>query len=708
MFKYILCISFFSISASAQNVQWAISVDDIQNVKNEYEDNSFDMALGPPVVISVSKDEKVKHDLYAEGYLIYPDKNRKIQVDFGFKKPTIATTLYIGGLLNQGVVKKCVIILKNQKSKTIFSFNKSKDTTKTNGFKFNFPLETVYGIRLVLDQSKAIDWNVLKGIGIYKAEKIDTLQFEPDLFLDSAAYTRKEKVENNINTDNCAELNPKLSPDGKKMYFVRDCPNSKQQQQIWISEGSLDFWNNPVEVSEPLNNNGNNFVVSTSLDPNVLYLGNSYSDKAEATGSGLSKSNWLDEKKQWSVPEKVELPALLNNGEIENYCISPDQQTIIIAMERTDAIGKMDLYVSLYNKYKKTWEQPVNMGSDINSEFIEDFPYISFDDQTLFFSSNGQIGYGGYDVYISKRLDNTWLKWSKPKNLGAIVNSKTDDFGFTASASGDVAYFSTVSLDAKNHNIDIYKLKLPKPLQQPALTLLEGKVTNQKNGVPVKAAITLKNLNKKKADQPVLTTNSEGRFSEILQHGYEYEIEIEAPKFFKISEKISLTDDSQKGSFLKTYKLQPFLDSGQVAVLQNIQFEYSSTVFTQNSASALEDLYKILAEQKNMIVEISGHTDDSGSDTFNIKLSRWRAAAVVDYLVGKGIRAWRLKSVGYGEIRPIAANDTDEGKSLNRRVEMVILEDDFTKKYKKQKKEKSKTKGSLVYLNATGENSASR
>lgn len=696
MCKYILILIFLSTQGISQHVNWATVVLDAKKVQNEYENNSFELALGTSSDSSSYNRTDLKHNLYADGYIILPHKNKNLQVDFGFKKPTIANKVFIGGLLNDGVIKKCVLLLKNNRFKTIYVGAKSTELNKHFSERITFPLETVYGIRLHIDHTKAQGWNLLKGIGVYKTNGQDTNFFKPDLFDPNMVDVKREKLENGVNTLKCSEFNPKLTSDGRKLFFVRDCSDKKKQQQIWMSEGSKDNWNAPTELGKPLNNNGHNYVVSTALDTKVIYVGNVYSDKAEVVGPGLSKSIWSEERKEWGIPEKIELPAMLNNNEMENYFVSPDQQAIIVAMERPDGFGDMDLYVSLYNKYKRAWEDPVNLGPQINSELIEDFPYLSFDDHNLFFSSTGRIGFGGHDVYVAKRLDNTWQKWSKPLNLGPYINSKMDDFGYTVSSSGDVAYLSSVNIEGEIHNVDVFQIKLPTNLRQPALTVIEGKIANENNGLPIVATIKLKNLTKNGMYQPLLSSNREGRFTEILQHGGDYEIEIEAPRFFKIIDRLSLLEESQKGTLLKTYKMKPYLDSGQVAVLKNIQFKYSSTEFTPESSPALEELYKILVEQKNMIVEIGGHSDDKGSDTFNLKLSKWRAAAVVDFLLKKGIRPWRLKSVGFGETAPLASNDSDEGRALNRRVEMLILEEDFTKKYTKNKKEKNKGQPSLV------------
>lgn len=132
--------------------------------------------------------------------------------------------------------------------------------------------------------------------------------------------------------------------------------------------------------------------------------------------------------------------------------------------------GDLDLYVCFYNKHNKKWSEPINLGNTINSSFTEDYPYLALDGKTLYFNSKGHIGYGGHDIYISKRLDNRWTKWSV--NLGSKINTKTDDNGFMISNSVDYAYFNTVAFDSV-HNMDIYKIKLPKKLHQHAQVLIK-------------------------------------------------------------------------------------------------------------------------------------------------------------------------------------------------------------------------------------------
>ena len=182
----------------------------------------------------------------------------------------------------------------------------------------------------------------------------------------------------------------------------------------------------------------------------------------------------------------------------------------------------------------------------------------------------------------------------------------------------------------------------------------------------------------------LITNDDDGNFAFILPHGKEYDLVVEGSRYFKITDQIALLDSNLKSKVLRNYKIEPFLDSGQVSVMSNIRFDYGTATLKDTSFHELDKMVVQLSQQNKSVIEVSGHTDDVGSDEYNLMLSEERAKSVVNYLVGKGIRPWRLKARGFGEQVPIASNDTDEGRTLNRRVEMLILEDDFSKKYQKK------------------------
>lgn len=693
-YLFLIFLHFFYASSLAQSPEWANKITNAKHIDIEYEGNTIEHALGPPTLHNPDYIKQKKHDLYADGYIILPNKNRKMLVDFGFKKVTIASKLYIGGLFNNGVIKKAFLILKDNKLKPL-SLPTLTHQSRFYSYQLSFPTETVYGVRLIIDHTKADGWNLLKGIGIYKGN--DTLQIAPDLVVEHNEFGKKQLLNAYINSRTCAEFNPKTTADGKYLYFVRHCAD-KKRERIMVCSNNGNDWDAPKELTFATTDKKHYYVAGLPFDASTMYVGEIVDHKTIHPLEGLySLSKSTDS--EWGNLSKVTIPLAYNEAEYENFFISHDQQAMFIVMNQNGGYGDMDIYVSLYNKYKKDWDAPINLGPEINTEFADDFPFLAFDGETLYFSSMGRVGYGGMDIYMSKRLDNTWTKWSTPVNLGPLVNSRTDEFGFTISSNGTTALFSSVTTDNDAHNVDLYQVKLPPSLQQKGICTIEGKIISERTAKPISATIKIKESGKKEWKETYVTTDN-GQYTFLLQHGKAYTVQIEADNHYRIEEQLSFSGLENKSVIVKNYKMQPYMDAGQVAVLSNIQFKYSSTLFTDESAPALEKLYNMMKEQKNMVVEFAGHTDDIGTDSFNLKLSRWRAAAVVDYLKAKGIREWRMKFVGYGESRPIAPNDSEEGRALNRRVEMVVIEDDFAKKYQKTPKNslKSKSKGVVSVL----------
>ncbi|MDX2189756.1 MAG: OmpA family protein [Bacteroidota bacterium] len=667
----------------AQRVQWATKlVQKSEMYQTQW--NYPELVLGPPSIYPDRDINAPLPDLYSDGYILMHDKTKSEVIEMQFDKPMPANELLIYGILNDGTIKSAHIILKDHKSKKVYTAPSEPNLQKKMQIKVNFNLETVYGAKITIDHSKINVWNLVKGIGVHNGN--DSIQIIPDLYPQAEFPFGKDTIGHNINTHECFEFNPRISPDGSTMYFVKECPGV-DDQDIWFAESdAAGKWKPAQSIGSPLNNQGHNFVTSISMDGRTLYIGNTYRPDGQQLGSGISVSK-LQKNKTWSLPENIEIPELNNQHTNGNYFMSLDGSAVLIAMQNQHSEGELDLYVSLYNKYRKKYEEPINLGHTINTPFTEDYPYLAFDNKTLYFSSKGHVGYGGHDIYMSRRLDDSWTKWTKPVNLGPKINSKTDDDGFMIANSGDVAYFNSVAFDTI-HNMDIYRIKLPKLLEQQAQVLIKGKVTSLRNNKPLSANIRYKEKGKKNFEPITVQTDEDGNFSFILPHGKAYDIDVETPSYFKMTDHISLLDTNMKSHVLKKFALEPFLDSGQVSVLSNLLFDFGTAKLKDTSFHELEKMAKKLHQQNKSVIEIAGHTDDVGPEEYNLTLSQERATAVVNYLVSKGIRPWRLKAKGYGENMPIAANDSEDGRTLNRRVEMIILDDDFTKKYNKPKNDK--------------------
>jgi outer membrane protein OmpA-like peptidoglycan-associated protein len=282
------------------------------------------------------------------------------------------------------------------------------------------------------------------------------------------------------------------------------------------------------------------------------------------------------------------------------------------------------------------------------------------------------LGYGGHDIYVSKRLDDTWKKWSKPQNLGPMVNSKADDKGFAITSSGDHAYYNTVNFDSDLHHMDIYKINLPKILHQNPQVLMNGYLFDDKNKNSVRGTVRIKTKNGDLIS--FCTSNAKsGKFALSVPFGKEYDLQIDAINYYQLNEKLNLTDSTIGVDIMRNFIMTPYLDSGQTVVMRDVLFEPNSAKLLPGANTELDKIVDQLIQQSGSFVEIGGHTDNVGKPDVNKKLSLDRARAVGEYLKSKGIRESRLSFKGYGQEKPIANNATPEGRAQNRRVVVTYL-----------------------------------
>ena len=489
------------------------------------------------------------------------------------------------------------------------------------------------------------------------------------------AEIHKINLGQNINSP-YNEFAPVITADGRIIYFVRNnhpeivSKWGEENQEIYFSKLETDsIWIEPTNIGQPLNNRQGNFVVSVSPDQNTLYLGNRYTKKGEPNGGGLSASNKVGPM-QWSVPKDVLIDNFINTGDFVSYAISPDQKVLITAIENEQSKGNLDLFVS-FRKSENRWSEPVNMGSTLNTAEMEFSPFVAADAKTLYFSSRGHAGEGDADIFMSKRLDDTWLNWSTPQNLGPEINTKNWDGYFTIPAAGNVAYLS--SANEAIGGSDIFKVLLKEEIQPEAVALVSGKVLNIKSGEPVSALIRYKLLTSDEEVGTAISNQTDGRYQISLKGGQKYSFMALKEGFYPVSDFLDLTELKGYSEIHKDLSLAP-IETGQVIRLNNLFFVFDTDQLINESLGELNQLLTTLINNQKMKIEIAGHTDSKGSDEYNLNLSERRAKAVVNYLIDKGISAKRLTSKGYGETKPIASNDTDDGQQQNRRVEFEVLD----------------------------------
>lgn len=469
------------------------------------------------------------------------------------------------------------------------------------------------------------------------------------------------------------EMSPIINADGTKLYFSRrthpsNLGGATDLEDAYVSEYKNGTWSEAQNLGRPINNGGPNAVHGVSPDGNVLLLINTYDQNGKQKGQGFSFSQKT--ATGWSVPHDARIRGYYNKSNFNEFFLSANGKILLMAIEQEGGHGSRDIYVS-YRRSDGTWNNPVSLGPIINTSGTELSPFLAADGVTLYFSSNGHPGYGKNDVFMTRRLDNTWNNWSKPQNLGEPINGKGIDSYYSVPASGEFAYF--VSSDPALNTTDIYRIKLPEKVKPKPVVIIKGTVRNSKTNEPIGTAITYRDY---KNDEEMGIAQSDpvtGYYEIVLPMDRVYAFFAEKKGFYSVQD---LLDAKLEGGKYKEITRDLYLtpiELGQSAQLKNVLFVRSKAILKPGSYAELNKLVEMLDENRAINVEISGHTDNVGNPDLNEKLSQERAEAVKDYLVQKGIEPQRVTCKGYGGDKPIASNEREETRRLNRRVEFKIL-----------------------------------
>lgn len=489
------------------------------------------------------------------------------------------------------------------------------------------------------------------------------------------------------------ELHPVISSDGNLLYFVRDGhPNNFATQDIWYSLKTTNGWSKAIHPNDPINKGTNAGVCNISPDGNQLIVRGAFVD-GEYESAGLSVIT-KNKKGEWKEPKKIEIKNFTkysDKGKTNNSFLAPNGKTLIFAFSDRDNGDRHDLYVShltLKEKWEKpksvkdftkfvskainnnTWSEPekiVALSIKNENEFA---PFMAADGITMYYSTDKAGGYGNQDIWMTKRLDDTWQNWSEPKNLGSTVNTNDWDSYYTLDAKGEEAYLTS----SKNSygGSDIVKIKLITELRPNPVVLIKGKVFNSKTKEPLSANIEYENLVDGKNAGIAVSNPLTGEYQIVLPYGVNYGLLAYSEKYISMSDNLDLSKTASYMEITKDLYLAP-IEIGSTIRLNNIFFDNGLATLRKESFPEIDRLAGLMIQNKSMVIELSGHTDNVGSDVNNLKLSEDRAKSVLEYLVANGISADKITSKGYGETKPITTNDTEEGRQLNRRVEFTII-----------------------------------
>ena len=474
-----------------------------------------------------------------------------------------------------------------------------------------------------------------------------------------------ERLSGAINTA-AREYGPVISPDGKTLYIIRrfDPRNTGGggDEEIWYSELRSDgSWSTARQIGSGLNTESHDGVKSVTPDGNTLLLHSPYL----TTPALISHRT----KRGWSKPEELRVEGYVSRSSYHQSYLSNDGRTLLMSNSESYS-GDNDLYVS-FRGDDGTWSTPQHLGYGINTDGEEASPFLAADGKTLYFSSDGHGGFGGSDLFVSRRSDDSWLVWSEPENLGERINTAGGDQFFFIPASGRYAYFSR-ELEEDGHS-DIFRVTLPPGVRPLPVVLIEGKVTASHNGAPLDATIVYENLMTGLQTGTARTDPATGGYKIALPAGAQYGFRAEAENYLSISEHIDLTDLLEYQEMKVDLSMIP-IRSGERLRLNNLFFETGRADIRSESFPELNRIASFLSTHRSVSVRIEGHTDSVGTVGDNYNLSVRRAEAVVGYLRDAGISADSLEGKGLGEENPVEDNGTEEGRRANRRVEFVIVE----------------------------------
>ncbi len=448
---------------------------------------------------------------------------------------------------------------------------------------------------------------------------------------------------------------PGMSVDGETLIYTRLVNG---QEDFYVSLKSTDSWINSRPLPGSINTSNNEGYTSVSADGRYIFFSVCNQD-----GFG-SCDIFFSYLKGYAWSRRMNLGDRINSASWDAQpAISADGKTLIFSSARPGGFGGKDLWISYWKN--GNWTLPENLGKTINTADDEEAPYLHYDGKTLYFSSSGHTGYGQHDIFRSQLMGESI--WSIPENMGRGINTDADEAGFYVDFKGERAYIAS-SRAGGFGGLDIYSLKLSADKKPIPVTYVKGIILDAETGNEISGRIELINLSNKRM---MLSDSSTRFFTTLETHGM-YGLNVYRSGYLFYSANFQPTPSGIDSPFIVTALLKP-IKMDQSVVLNNIFFETDKFDLRPESFPELQKLYTLLKANPDVMVEISGHTDNQGSAAHNAVLSENRAKSVKDYLVKAGISSAAIKTAGYASTKPVGDNNTAAGRAMNRRIEMKII-----------------------------------
>ncbi|MCQ2252370.1 MAG: OmpA family protein [Bacteroidales bacterium] len=500
------------------------------------------------------------------------------------------------------------------------------------------------------------------------------IQKTADMLLKPGNKSKTTPLPPAINTEHL-EYAPVITPDGNTLYF---CGNNREDnignEDIFVAHMVDGKWQKATIFDQFNTEMGNEAPLAVSPDGNMLLIykdSNIYYTERRASGwTPLKKFPGLNTGKSWEA----------------DAAFSPDGNAVFFISDRKGNVGNhhpheklfhgsyhgnSDIYVSTRNA-DGSWNMPQNIGPVVNTPYTERSPWLASDMKTLYFSSDGHYGMGMMDVYKCTRLsDTSWTQWSQPVNLGKEINTVADDYNYLISTDGQSALFTSM----KGGNLDLSTVQLPEAMRPEIIGIVFGKVTDS-NGKFLPARIKWEDLQTAKMLGNLMCDPTDGSYFITLPAGHNYGYYVEMDGYYPVSGNLN-TENLKSGKNIERNIVMNSIDDilgGKVSiVLENIFFDSNKYDLKPESYPELNRLAAFIKDNAGAVLEIQGHTDNSGSAEANKILSQQRADSVRRYLVSQGCPEDQIRTMGYGPSKPIDSNATEAGKARNRRVEFKIM-----------------------------------
>ncbi len=454
---------------------------------------------------------------------------------------------------------------------------------------------------------------------------------------------------------------PVLTVDQKTLIFT----GRNDHEDIYISRKQENGdWSMPSPISQQINTQLNEGACTISADGRMLIF-TSCQGRRGYGSCDLFVS--YREGNDWSLPENLGMTVNSSGWDVQPS-LSADGRTLYFVSDRPGGKGGKDIWKTTKDDNDQ-WTSPVNVGAPINTRLDEISPFIHVNGESLYFSSTGHTGMGGYDIFMSELENDTW---STPENLGYPLNDQHDQVSLYISSDGKKGYYTVEHSEGGKWKSVLHTFDVPEERQVKRRSVfVTGVVTDKSTGKFLDASIKIYDLSASRLLSKVVSDAKTGEYTVVLSEGNDYGVYAERKGYLFADYTFSVDKIETFNSGSLDIALQPIKEGARM-VLNNIYFEFDSFELKKESLSELQTVYDFLKNNRNITIEIQGYTDDKGSASYNQSLSENRAKAVYSYLIDKGVPERMLSYKGYGAQDFIAENNTEEGRSKNRRIEFKI------------------------------------